>query len=93
MTDGPVGALDLVVDRLVLEGVSLPAAAMASLSAIVEAELRRIFDGGGPPTVGSVVDGERRPLLLATPPGVPALGRELAERIAAQVRANGAWDA
>jgi hypothetical protein len=86
--------LELAIDRLVLDGVELPADAMATFSALVERELRRILDGGGPATGGwaAAPAAELRPLILSTPPDVSALARDLAERIALEAGALGGWD-
>jgi hypothetical protein len=83
------GNLDLSIDRLVLDGVDLPNEAAATLGGLVEAELRRIVDGGGRVGAGAT---EREPLILSTPPDVPALARHLAERIADAAVLAGAWD-
>jgi hypothetical protein len=85
---GP-GGIDLSIERLVLDGIDLPADAVATLPALVESELRRILDGGSMSS-SSVGPDELRPIVLSTPPDVPALARELAARIAAG--AAGAWD-
>ena len=86
---GGTGGIDLSIDRLVLDGVELPADAVATFPALVERELRRILDGGSVSSPSAGPD-ELRPIVLSTPPDVPALARELAARIADG--AAGAWD-
>jgi hypothetical protein len=87
------GALDVAIDRLVLDGVLIPADAVATLGELIESELRRILDGGGRPGEGSSVGAELDPLILTNPPDVPKLVRDLAERIAdAAATAGGRWD-
>jgi hypothetical protein len=76
------GAFDVAIDRLVLDGLELPADAVATLGDLIEAELRRIFDGGGPIDGDSSAGAELGPLMLTTPPDVPKLVRDLAVRIA-----------
>ncbi|HEU0237003.1 MAG TPA: hypothetical protein VFR14_11250 [Candidatus Limnocylindrales bacterium] len=86
-------ALEVAIDRLVLDGVELPADAVATFSALVERELRRILDGGGPAAGGwAAAPAELRPLILSTPPDVPALARDVAERIALEAGAVGGRD-
>ena len=80
--------VDLAIERLVLDGIDLPADA-AHLRGLVETELRRILDGAAAARVGAA---ELRPIVLSAPPDVPALARALAERIAAGAAAAGAWD-
>ena len=72
--------LDLVVERLVLDGIELSSDQAATLGALVEAEVRRIVDGGrltAPRTVGAI---DVNPIALS-PPDLSALARVLAERI------------
>lgn len=95
MTDEAVA---VTIDRLVLDGIELPADQVASFPALVESELRRILDGGWP-VPGAVARRafELTPLMLSTPPDVAALARALAERIADAATAEaasveGAWD-
>ena len=83
--------LDLSIDRLVLDGIAIPADDVPRLQGLVEAELRRIVDGGGRSSAG-FPSSELEPLILATPPDVPSLARALAERIADRAAAEGAWD-
>ena len=86
---GP-GGFDLAIGRLVLDGIDLPADAVPTFAGLVEAELRRILDGAA---AGSrPAPDELRPILLSAPTDVPALARELAERIAAGAAAAGGWD-
>ena len=85
------GGIDVAIDRLVVDVPGLPEEAAATLSRLVEAELRRIFDAGGPSTTGSS-RAELEPLMLSTPPDVPALARALAGRIADRAAEEEAWD-
>ena len=88
----------VTVDRLVLDGIRLPADQIDGFPALVELELRRILDGGWPvPGAVSTRPYELTPLILSTPPDVPALARALAERMAdaataEAAAAEGAWD-
>jgi hypothetical protein len=84
------GGFDLAIERLVLDGIDLPADAIPTFAGLVEAELRRILDGAAASS-WSAPD-ELRPILLSAPPDVPALARELAERIAAGAAAAGGRD-
>jgi hypothetical protein len=86
------GALDLSIDRLVLDGLDLSAEAATTLSGLVASELRRIIDGGGSGSASATAGAEREPLILSSPPDVPTLARVLAERIAAESGVAGAWD-
>lgn len=86
-------AVGMTIDRLVLDGIELPADEVASFPARVESELRKILDGGWPAPGGvSRVAHELTPLILSTPPDVQALARALAERIAEAAAAEGGWD-
>ena len=87
------GTLDVAIDRLVLDGLDLPADAVATLGDLIEAELRRILDGGGPIDGESSGGAELGPLMLASPPDVPQLVRDLAARIAEAATAGEQWDA
>jgi hypothetical protein len=91
MSDGR-GALDLSIDRLVLDGLDPSEEAATTLGDLVATELRRILDGGGSGGAGATAGAEREPIILSTPPDVSALARVLAERIAAQTDVAGAWD-
>jgi hypothetical protein len=82
--------LELSIDRLVVDVPGLPEEAAATLGQLVEAELRRIFDAGGPP--GTSSRAELEPLVLSTPPDVSALARALAGRIADRAAQEEAWD-
>ena len=91
------GGLDLAVDRLVLDGIALPADAVPTFAGLIEAELRQILDAGwpaeeSPSGAASSGPAELEPLILSTPPDVPALARALAERIAERAAVEGAWD-
>jgi hypothetical protein len=81
--------LDISIDRLVVDVPDLPDEAAATLGRLVEVELRRIFDGGGPSSAGSA-RAELQPLILSAPPDVPGLARAMAQRIAERVAAEGA---
>ena len=83
--------LDLSIDRLVVDVPGLPEEAAATLGRLVEDELRRIFDAGGPSRTGSS-RAELEPVMLSTPPDVPALARALAGRIADRAAEEEAWD-
>jgi hypothetical protein len=83
--------LDLSIDRLVLDVPGLPEEAAVTLGRLVEDELRQIFDGGGPSSIGSA-RAELELLVLSTPPDVPALARALAGRIADRAAGVEAWD-
>jgi len=87
---GGPGGIDVSIDGLILDGIDLPADAVPRFGGLVEAELRRIVDGAAAGS-GSAPD-ELRPILLTTPPDVPALAREIAERIAARATIAGGWD-
>jgi hypothetical protein len=77
--------VELRIDRLVLEGIDLPAGQHQLVGAHVQAELARLLrDGGlaGPPGHGGAVATARGPA-LHLPAGLPppALGRLLAGAI------------
>jgi hypothetical protein len=81
-------SVDLGIERIVLDGVALPADEVTTLPALVEAELRRILAGGAFPAGGR---SELAPVLLSDPPDLRSLARVLAERIIADTLAE-AWD-
>ena len=72
--------VDLVVERLVLEGLDLIPEQAATLARLVEAEVRRIVDGGQF-TASRTADAVA-PVTLSEPQHLPALARVLAQRIA-----------
>lgn len=75
--------VDLVIDRLVVDGLDLSAAEADELARRVERELRRL---AGPTRARNRHVGllEAKPLSLADPADTQALARALAERIAAE---------
>jgi hypothetical protein len=77
-------AVDLVVDRLVLEGGSLDADEAGDLARLIEEELGLLLAEGGRAghRRSSLVDA--KPVALASPADPRALARALAERIAAE---------
>jgi len=81
---GPV--LDLVVERLVLEGLALTPEQASTLAGLVEAELRLLAAGGGLPGGGDAFFVDVKPAALSQPPDLTALSRVLAQRIAAEVK-------
>jgi hypothetical protein len=82
-------ALDLSIDRLVLDGLDLPSDAAETLRARVESELGRILHGRGTTTSARP---ELEPIVLGSPPDMLALARVLAARIADEADRAGAWD-
>ncbi len=74
-------SLDLVVERLVLDGIELAPDQAATLGALVEAEVRRIIDGGRLTASRMVGAIDVYPIALSQPPDLAALARVLAERI------------
>jgi hypothetical protein len=84
--------LDLTIDRLVIEGLDLPADAARDLEPLITAELRRILATGGG-TTDSPADGlGTGPVLVTGGADLPALARALAERIAREATAAGGRD-
>lgn len=73
--------VDLVVERLVLEGLDLIPEQAATLVRLIEAEVRRIIDGGRLTAARTVSATNVQPIALAQPPDLSALARLLAERI------------
>lgn len=72
---------DLVVDRLVLEGINLSPDQATALGVLVEAEVRRIIDGGRLTASRTTGEIDAHPIALSEPPDLRALARVLAERI------------
>jgi hypothetical protein len=77
-------ALDLVVDRLVLEAVSLSSDQAGELARLIEDELRRVVAEGAAPGGRRSPLVEVKPIALAEPADPRALARALAERVAAE---------
>jgi hypothetical protein len=82
-------ALDLVVDRLVLEAVSLSSDQVGELAGLIEEELRRVVAEGAAPGGRRSRLVEVKPVALAEPADPRALARALAERVAAEADVPG----
>lgn len=76
--------IDLVIDRLVVEGVDLAHGEADTLVRLVEEELRRLTDAGDRPQSRDVALIDAKPLSLGEPADLRVLARALAERVAAQ---------
>ena len=81
-----VPALDLVVERLVLEGIPLTPEQASTLARLVEEELRLLAAGGGLSDNGDAFIVDLKPVALSQPPDLPALSRVLARRITAETK-------
>ena len=82
--NGP--GLNLVVERIVLDGITLPPEQASALARLVEDELRLLASGGGIFDDNDALLLDVKPITLLEPPDLPALARVLARRIAAEVR-------
>lgn len=76
--------VDLVIDRLVVEGLDLTSAEADDLARRVERELRRLADPTARARSRHVALLEAKPLSLGEGSDPQALARVLAERIAAE---------
>lgn len=78
------GRIDLVIDRLVVEGIDLTRGDADELARLVEEELGRIVDAGARPRGRDVSLVQAMPDSLGERADMPALARALAERIATE---------
>ncbi len=83
------GALDLVVDRLVVDGLDLPPERGEELARLVEEELRPIVAGGAYSALREGTVSSVQPLSLTQPLDLRELARALARRIAARAMEAG----
>ena len=80
-------AVDLVVERLVVEGFDLIPEQGATLAVLVEDELRRLAAAGGLSGGRRVALADALPAALALPPDLPAMARALAQHIVDEIAA------
>jgi hypothetical protein len=73
--------VEIAIDRLVLDGFDMAPEQSEMLVRLVEAEVRRIVDGGRLTATRTMSAAQIQPLALSDPPDLPALARALAERI------------
>jgi hypothetical protein len=84
------GAVDLVVERLLVDGLDLTPEQAGELGRLLEEELRPIVAGGGPSALAADGITAVIPVSLKQPPDLRALARELAKQVAARAMRAGA---
>lgn len=76
------GAMDLVIDRLLIEGVELPPERGEELLRLLEEELRPVLAGGGPSAASDPGLAEAKPTSFGQPVDLRELARVMARRVA-----------